>query len=183
MLTNSGPEGKPAPRRSLCAPFNSIRNPPTSPISANADACSSISETVLENSMKSILLAMILASTANGAHAQSTTVGEIIPHCENFLAVGNNGGNYNDEALIHAMTCMGTVNGVATVLEYNCATVMKGISNPNPRFSSEMGPTRGAQTQAFVNWARAHPEHWDLPAAEGIMFAIPETFPCKAFAE
>lgn len=40
-------------------------------------------------------------------------------------------------------------------------------------------PIYAARIQAFMNWARAHPEKWNLTDFEGVVLALRESWPCK----
>jgi Rap1a immunity proteins len=43
------------------------------------------------------------------------------------------------------------------------------------------GMTWGAARQAFINWARRHPENWSLDRLLGVRRALYDTWPCLAW--
>ncbi|MER9171214.1 hypothetical protein NKI12_28575 [Mesorhizobium australicum] len=43
----------------------------------------------------------------------------------------------------------------------------------------EEGLSYGAMSQAFVNWAKKHPETWQKPKFGGAIDALVETWPCR----
>ena len=106
------------------------------------------------------LVVLMMPLSANASqHGQ--TVQNLLAACE-----GSDAGR---------MYCLGMVSGVAFVL---------GPINSNSESQGKIracypdGVTPGQFRQVFVNWAKAHPQHWQLRSSLGVVVAIKETWPC-----
>lgn len=100
------------------------------------------------------------------------TVQELLPMCEKWLKE-----DYDYEAYF----CMGQAIGAGGITYLNCQSSRSETAPalPHPRLSSNLvNVSNAAKVQAFVNWARANPQHWGLSAEFGISFALSDTFPC-----
>lgn len=102
------------------------------------------------------------------SQSRSGTVQEPLDDCEDFTENRGGGG---------AFYCLGMVAGAHEVLRLNCNSV-EYESNPTPSLRSGPIPTIGAGAQAFVNWARDHPQNWSTPQVWGMTMALTEAFPC-----
>ena len=50
---------------------------------------------------------------------------------------------------------------------------IKLVCTPDPR------PSRNATIDMFIDWAKAHPQHWSEPPVESEFRFMMETWPCK----
>jgi len=114
------------------------------------------------------LHALLMPSAADADNFD--TVQDVLPDCE--AAAHSDFDDYG------SFYCLGLAAGVGAVSSYNCYSQADG-DRPNPLLSSDGEVTNGARIQAFVNWARAHPEHWSLDATTGMIVALNRTFPCN----
>jgi hypothetical protein len=78
--------------------------------------------------------------------------------------------------------CFGLIVGVA---QTSALIEMMLVAKTDPvsdliACHNSVAPTSGAEAQAFVNWAKRHPEHWSRPAAVGVIAALRQTWPCKS---
>jgi len=115
---------------------------------------------------KALTLTAVLLTPANLGYAYN--VQALLGKCDAAL---------DDEINLDAVFCMGVVEGVTTIARHNCESKLHGW-NPYHRFTSEADATNGAIMQTFVNWARANPSQWDIPAAVGMAVALSKAFPC-----
>ena len=129
-----------------------------------------------------ILVTLAAATLALGSHvttAQTTSqatesnVQWLLGKCQESPAATFNQG-----------FCLGYVASTLYVLTAIGADMF--TKDEDPRFVEKMKSlgacgqiTYGAAEQAFVNWARKHPEHWGDPARIGVETALIETWPCK----
>jgi hypothetical protein len=79
--------------------------------------------------------------------------------------------------------CVAYVGGVADLMAAN-GSILTGTgldSAPLKMISTCLAspPTYGAYAKAFVNWAQAHPEHWQAPRTFGVAQALSTTWPCR----
>lgn len=74
--------------------------------------------------------------------------------------------------------CVGTVRGIATVMQFNCSFYRDGSSPLNTLAADSAEASYGAMKQAFINWARANPSKWSMRGELGLITALRETFPC-----
>jgi hypothetical protein len=85
--------------------------------------------------------------------------------------------------------CVAYVTGASNVMALNGfgARQIKDASEAGrylhnsgmcPEQSKE--PSPDAEKQAFMNWARAHPERWTDPMIDGVMAALSQTWPCTS---
>jgi Rap1a immunity proteins len=71
--------------------------------------------------------------------------------------------------------CLGVVVGVSQTLYH-----VGELDHGHPlAICGEPGPTIGAEAQAFINWAEKNPDKWGWPAANGVIIALKEKWPCK----
>ena len=124
--------------------------------------------------MKNISATFIVlacAATPEVVVAQGAeTVGTILPACEQAAV--------RDLSSPLASYCLGFVSGIGRMATYNCYSDRTKF-HPNPMLSATGQASDGARLQAFVNWARAHPENWDLDVASGVVISLQTTFPCE----
>ena len=78
--------------------------------------------------------------------------------------------------------CIGVVAGTSQTMLTACTSVRnEGAEIPS---TMTMARPKGnfpsyAATQAFVNWAEANPDRWDMPFTLAIIVALAEAFPCE----
>lgn len=104
----------------------------------------------------------------NESGTRPTNVQRLLDDCEQYTEERGGGGGFY---------CLGMVAGAIEVLRLNCESAKEGL-NPAPGLRSGPVPSIGAGAQAFVNWARAHPENWGTYEVWGMMMALTEAFPC-----
>lgn len=81
--------------------------------------------------------------------------------------------------------CNGMVKGVGDTLLLiaSARKVMKDEQDGKllARFAmcTDAPVSYGAMEQAFVNWAKAHPESWNQPMSVGLTAALNGTWPCS----
>lgn len=114
------------------------------------------------------LVGTFLIANAPPALAQSPTVGEMLPACEEFQ---------NEDVAMLGAYCLGAIYGAGAILSGNCILKERGADVPE-HLSIESLPSGEAALQAFTNWARQHPEAWDSPFPLGIAHALSEVWPC-----
>ena len=117
--------------------------------------------------MRALLLVM-LCLIVTPAHADDT-VRDLLQRCESQLPT--------EQAL-----CVGYIAGIGAVTQTNGTMYQRGGPQVKDALkwisTCDNGPS-GAMRQAFVNWAHANPERWELPASAGVMFALWQVWPCQ----
>lgn len=84
----------------------------------------------------------------------------------------------------HWYYCLGTLKGMSVAMAVTGVDLQDGSLVATGRTialcvpEGEKTPTGGASLQSFLNYAKAHPEDWSLPAEVGIMRAFMATWPC-----
>lgn len=138
------------------------------PLLRSLTARNKIKET--EGKMKRLaVLALIVAGLfPSSTVAQEQNVQTLLDNC-------------NSTDAKQFMYCLGYIGGASDVMVLN-----GGILKNNPsidilkRFA--MCPpsaiTYGASRQAFVNWAKNHPEAWTQSMALGVVVALRDVWPC-----
>jgi hypothetical protein len=80
-----------------------------------------------------------------------------------------------------AMFCLGFADGMSQILDANCQVAkVTGTASPTgiAPLAVERPPSNAAAVQAFVGWARAHPEFGQTPFGTGVLLALMAAFPC-----
>lgn len=77
------------------------------------------------------------------------------------------------------MLCFGYLTGVKDALIINCASFSSGHSPNRGMTSGAFNVGGSAVQQAFINWARNNPQHWNEVAYVGARSALVETWPCS----
>ncbi len=88
----------------------------------------------------------------------------------------------NSNASDQQFYCYGRVTAVFEMMLLNGVTIAQHDHAVKTMLSvCEVGhlPSYGAQVQAFINWAKKHPEKWNENDLDGIMTALQETWPCQ----
>lgn len=130
--------------------------------------------------VRTVMLGLTLAAgLAPPAFAQAAapTVRAMQPSCEAYLADTPPA----DTLLIRgAGECVGTIIGIGLVMRFNCMTLEDGTASPHPAVIAAVPDTRGELVQAWLDWARAHPERADTEFSVSISLAFQEAFPCSS---
>ena len=109
-----------------------------------------------------------------GQPSSGTTPGyrveDALPSCERYLS-----GETDQDAIFCAAFFLGTKN----VMTYNCVAAESGANSLNMLSTNPGYSTEGA-IQAFINYARARPEHWGFTMGTLAPAALALTFPCEA---
>lgn len=107
---------------------------------------------------------------SGGGTTPGYRVEDALPSCERFLS---------GEADTLAQFCGAFFLGTANLMKYNCAAAANGFGSWNA-LSTEPGYSTEAAIQAFINYARARPEKWNLTMGTLVPVALSQTFPCEA---
>jgi hypothetical protein len=111
---------------------------------------------------------VLCASAPAIADTPDQSVQHMLPFCERAVS----------QSLDHdSLECLNTLIGVSDMGGLNCAARQNGDQAP-AWLSHGDGSTYGAQIQAFINWARANPQSWNLNATAGMAIALSLTFRC-----
>lgn len=128
--------------------------------------------------IRGIATTLIFLGVASTSSAQSFdpehSIQGLLKHCEALMLVWKNDTMPRSGEPFY---CMGMVIGASAVLQTNCDGRSKGF-NASKGLSMGQMPNQFAGAQAFINWARANPQHWGLPGAVGMVNALTEAFPC-----
>jgi hypothetical protein len=120
------------------------------------------------NDMKRILSAAVLASSllfvGGNAKAEMKSIQDYVRGCNPGMA--------------EEQFCIGALEGVASVASSFGQAKEKSFRT-SYGFCAPDGTTRAQLKQAFLNWANARPEHWQLPGGSGIWLALKSTWPCE----
>ena len=111
-----------------------------------------------------------LLVSASAAEAMDDTVAELRRSC---ILAENIETHTDPVEIFESAFCLGFMAGAGTVLQLNCSD-----DEYTGRFSSSVNTTNGQRVRAFINWADAHPEHWNLK----VMFAVTgivQGLPCR----
>lgn len=128
-----------------------------------------------------VLPSAVLAQDSSGANREFTIHGtnievrlpvqhsadDLLPRCD----IASPERLTNGDAFI----CAGYLTGAEDAMH-----VIWASNGLDPAFCKPRGTERRILVQAFVDFARAHPEKGDLPAALVMLQAYREKFPCKA---
>jgi hypothetical protein len=111
----------------------------------------------------------IVCSALVPSHARAyDTVQELLTQCQ-------------ESATPRELTCLGFVAGVSETLKV-IGHLMKEASPDQRRtlsvFATCGKSTYGADVQAFINWAKSHPERWSGHPTLGVIDALQEKWPC-----
>lgn len=117
------------------------------------------------------IVGMMLASAPTmGSEPFRLDVQELMQRCEN--KTDNFDMSY----------CIGYISGISDHLTFlaNLPDAISATTLFEMRRMAICGnATYGARVQAFVNWARGHPENWQWPQQFGVAIALREKWPCK----
>jgi hypothetical protein len=89
-----------------------------------------------------------------------------------------------EEGDFRKVLCAGYISGVGDLMHIN-GVVFRRARDASVTLDDRMcaAPSRGAQVQAFVNWAEAHPQTWQSPSIFGVVTALSEAWPCLSSAK
>jgi hypothetical protein len=124
--------------------------------------------------MKAFMATMFFITTTAAAFAQSPeeTVQVVYMLCkQNDAFCGSYIHGISELIMMNGMVLekATTVDSLTRSYLYELSLCMKGGG----------GPSGVAATQAFMNWAAAHPEKWNEGALLGVTLALSNTWPCK----
>ncbi len=116
--------------------------------------------------MKRLILALAMVVMVSPAWAFETpeTVQDFMTAC-------------NDQEMGEAM-CLGMLTGAGIVLKLNGDPKANTEGRPGFRICADEFVSAAQMKQAFINWAKANPKHWQMAGAYGMIFALTEVWPC-----
>jgi hypothetical protein len=118
----------------------------------------------------------LLSLASLPALATDSTVRGLLRDCEAALGIERDGISSLQEA-VATTRCVSSVQSLTTVLIYQCDAVLDGY---RPAFAADAPPSLEASIQSFVNWARANPGDWAMPAIDGLLLSILADYPCPS---
>lgn len=108
-----------------------------------------------------IAVSIPLSTPAAKAQVLTNNVKEMLGFCENRTSV------------IEFMQCLGRLEGLAATMWYSCL-----LDGPLLLRAGTADQTNSALIQAYIDYARKHPELWNKNWTLAAYPALSDTFPC-----
>lgn len=138
---------------------------------------------------KTIWCAIVIGMTIfyGSQSANAVATGQIIEGCKNVKYLEYQAGELNERELVAAWGCFKYMLALMENNRMKCIN-LRNYAEGNPSkeaklFATLLSDTENSQVmaviQAFLNWAQAHPEHWDESPAVTSIEWLNEKWPCE----